>query len=200
LFGIDLRIHHSGGVAVTFDDGPHPEATPAVLGVLARYGVSATFFLVGEQVERRPELAREITDAGHTVGIHCHRHRDLLCLRPHEIREDLARGEAAIEQATGERLRLYRPPYGRFALAALRYASRSRWRCLLWSLDSQDWHPQATVSSIERRVGSAVRSGDVLVFHDADFYGPPQCWRRTVVALPRVLDELVRRNLSVVAL
>jgi peptidoglycan/xylan/chitin deacetylase (PgdA/CDA1 family) len=200
LFGIGLSTPGGAGVALTFDDGPHPQATPAVLNLLEKHGVRATFFLVGEQVQRRPELAREIVDAGHTVGIHCYRHRSLLRLQPREVREDLTRAAATIEDATAKRLHLYRPPYGRFALAALVHARRSHWRCVLWSLDSQDWHPDATVSSIEARIGSGLRSGDVLVFHDADFYGPPLSWRLTVTALPGVLDELNRRNMALVAL
>ena len=69
-------------MALTFDDGPHPQGTPAVLSALAAHGARATFFLVGEQVERRPALAREVHDAGHEVALHCHRHRNALRLTP----------------------------------------------------------------------------------------------------------------------
>src|SRR5579863_1579382 len=79
------------GVALTFDDGPHPEGTPAVLELLAREQIHATFFLVGEQVAQRPALAAELLAAGHAVGIHCQRRRNLLRLTPSQVRDDLAR-------------------------------------------------------------------------------------------------------------
>src|SRR4051794_28550205 len=79
------------GVAITFDDGPHPQGTPAVLEVLDRAGVHATFFLVGEQVERRPALAAEIAAAGHRVAVHGQRHRNLLRLTPRALADDLDR-------------------------------------------------------------------------------------------------------------
>src|SRR3954447_9407049 len=87
------------GVALTFDDGPHAQGTPAVLEALAAAGATATFFLVGEQVERRPALAAEIVAAGHGVALHGHRHRAQLRLRPRAIAEDLDRGVAVVEEA-----------------------------------------------------------------------------------------------------
>src|SRR5438445_7700140 len=76
--GIEDRTASGRGYALTFDDGPHPRGTPAVLEVLREADVAATFFLVGEQIERDPALAREVAAAGHRIGLHCHRHRNLL--------------------------------------------------------------------------------------------------------------------------
>src|ERR1700754_1967500 len=81
----------SGGVALTFDDGPHPEGTPAVMNVLEEAGIKAPFFLVGEQVERRPALAAELLAQGHRVALHGYRHRPQPVLRAAAVREDLAR-------------------------------------------------------------------------------------------------------------
>src|SRR6478672_4692949 len=80
--GIPCRLASASGVALTFDDGPHPEGTPAALEALAAAGATATFFLAGEQVARRPALVAEIVAAGHGVELHCHRHRNLLRLSP----------------------------------------------------------------------------------------------------------------------
>src|SRR6202012_4220167 len=91
----------TAGVAVTFDDGPHPEGTPAVLDVLAAAGARATFFLIGEQVERRPELAARIVAEGHLVALHGYRHRLQLRLAPGELNADLHRGAATIHEAIG---------------------------------------------------------------------------------------------------
>ena len=86
------RVGDTGGVALTFDDGPHPQGTPAVLEQLRALGVTATFFLVGEQVADRPSLAAEIVSAGHDVALHGHRHRSTLRQGPAAVASDLARG------------------------------------------------------------------------------------------------------------
>src|SRR4051794_30497856 len=83
--GIAMRTAHPGAIALTFDDGPHPEGTPAVLDALDRAGARATFFLVGERVERAPHVAREIVARGHAVAIHGYRHRSLMRLGPRAI-------------------------------------------------------------------------------------------------------------------
>src|SRR5439155_8821651 len=123
--GVERRLEPArGAVALTFDDGPHPQGTPAVLEALERTGAVATFFLVGEQVERRPALAREITTAGHGIALHGHRHRNLLRVPPRALAEDLRRAGALIAEATGVAPRLYRPPYGIFSAAGLVLAER----------------------------------------------------------------------------
>ena len=196
--GVYDRVRASRGVALTFDDGPHREGTPAVLDVLSERGIRATFFLVGEQIERNPGLAGEIVAAGHQVALHCHRHRNLLRLAPWQVRDDLERACAAIEQATGCSPKLYRPPYGVFNLAALRWARRRELCPLLWTHWGRDWEARATAASITERVTASVGQRSVLLLHDADDYSAPGSWRRTVQALPRVLDELERRELEVV--
>ena len=113
--GLPRRIDDSAGVALTFDDGPHPEGTPAVLDALEAADAKATFFLCGEQVERHPSLAAEIAAAGHVVAIHGYRHRNMLRLAPRTFVDDLERGIAAIEDAVGRRPEIYRPPYGIFS-------------------------------------------------------------------------------------
>ncbi len=198
LLGIPGRLPHGRGVALTFDDGPHPEGTPAVLELLADAGARATFFVVGEQVERRPELAAEIAAAGHELGLHCHRHRNPLRLTPWQVLDDLRRAASVIADATGCEPRLYRPPYGVFSAASLVAARRNGWMPLLWSRWGRDWERLATPSSIARRLLRDLRAGDVLLLHDADYYSAPGSWRRTVAALPRILEELELRALPAV--
>jgi peptidoglycan/xylan/chitin deacetylase (PgdA/CDA1 family) len=197
--GIEDETASGEGYALTFDDGPHPRGTPAVLEILAREAVPATFFLVGEQVRRDPALAREIVDAGHGVGLHCDRHRNLLRLTSWQVREDLARAYAAIEDATSRRPALYRPPYGVLNAAALRLAARSGWRTLLWTHWGRDWEARATPDSIARRVTRGVGPGAVLLLHDADDYSARGSWQRTAAALPRVLHTLAASELAAVA-
>src|SRR5271154_3287780 len=101
------------GVALTFDDGPHPRGTPRILEILARRGVRATFFVVGRKVEDHPEVLRAIVDAGHGVGLHSYAHDRLFSLRgERRVRDDLERGLAALERVLGHRPMLFRPPIG----------------------------------------------------------------------------------------
>jgi peptidoglycan-N-acetylglucosamine deacetylase len=197
--GIEDRTASGRGYALTFDDGPHPQGTQAVLEILAGAGVQATFFLVGEQVQRNPALAREIAAAGHGIGLHCHRHRNLLRLTPRQAREDIAEAEVTIEDATACSPNLYRPPYGLLNASALRLARRRGWRTLLWSQWGRDWQARATPESIVARVTDGAGEGSVLLLHDADYYSAPGSWRSTAAALPVVLETLGARGLSAVA-
>jgi peptidoglycan/xylan/chitin deacetylase (PgdA/CDA1 family) len=177
-------------VVLTFDDGPHAEGTPAVLQELERRGATATFFLVGEQVARRPELARAIVDGGHEVALHGYRHTLLLRRRVRELAEDLDRAAAAIADATGVVPSLYRPPYGVFSSGALRHVRARGWRPLLWSTWGRDWERRATPPAIARRATRGLRPGDVVLLHDSDAYSSADSWRRTAAALPLVLDAV----------
>lgn len=194
--GVEDRVPSGRGYALTFDDGPDARGTPAVLDVLASRGVRATFFLVGEQVALNPALVGEIVAAGHTVGIHCERHRNLLRLMPRQVREDLDTAAARIQALTGTPLRLYRPPYGVLNAAALRLARASGWRTFLWSHWGRDWAARATPHSIASLLTANATDGAVGLLHDSDRYGAADSWRRTAAALPRVLDTLAERGLQ----
>ena len=198
--GIVLRQPGSEGVAITFDDGPHPQGTPLVLEVLREAAAPATFFLAGEQVMRRPSLAAEIVAAGHRVELHCHRHRNQLRLTPGQLLDDSERGRETIEDATGQQVRDYRPPYGIFSASGLRAIRRRGWRPVLWSLWGRDWRRRATASSIAERATSGATAGDILLLHDADHYSAGGSWSRTAAALPAILDELGGQGLRAVSL
>jgi peptidoglycan-N-acetylglucosamine deacetylase len=188
--GVGDRIADLAAVALTFDDGPHPRGTPATLEALRAAGVRATFFLVGEQVARRRALASEIVAAGHVVGVHGHRHRNLLRLAPTQVRDDLLRAEAIIVHATGVAPELYRPPLGVLTTAALLTARRRRWAPLLWTRWGRDWRSSATAATIADEATAALAGGDVVLLHDADHYSAPGSWERTVAALPRIIDRV----------
>ncbi len=198
--GVQLRQEGAAGVALTFDDGPHPEGTPQVLEILREAGASATFFLAGEQVARRPALAAEIVAAGHRVELHCHRHRNQLRLTPGQLLADAERGREAIEAAAGQPISAYRPPYGIFSAPGLRAVRARGWRPVLWSLWGRDWTRGASARSIARRATSGARAGDILLLHDADYYSAGGSWMRTVAALPLILEELDGQGLRSVSL
>jgi peptidoglycan/xylan/chitin deacetylase (PgdA/CDA1 family) len=194
--GVEDQTASGEGYALTFDDGPHPEGTPAVLEILARERIRASFFLVGEQVLRNPGLAAEIVAAGHEIALHCNRHRNLLRLAPWQTRDDILRAEDLITAETGASIRLYRPPYGVLNGAALRLARSRGWRTLLWSHWGRDWETRTSPESIAAQVTDGAGAGSVLLLHDADDYSAPGSWRRTVAALPRVLETLAARGLT----
>lgn len=194
--GIVLRQEELDGVAITFDDGPHPHGTVSVLETLREHGARATFFLAGEQVERRPALAAEIAAAGHRVELHCYRHRNQLRLTPRMLIEDAERGRAAIEEATGQAVADYRPPYGIFSASGLSAIRGRGWRPVLWSKWGRDWDRRATPESIARRVTAGVGAGDILLLHDADYYSASGSWVRTAAALSKILALLEERGLK----
>lgn len=197
---IEMKQGGEEGVVLTFDDGPHPQGTPAVLETLRERGATATFFLAGEQVVRRPALVAEIVAAGHGVELHCHRHRNLLRLSPRAFLEDAERARAAIEDASGRAISDYRPPYGIFSAANLRAVRRRGWRPVLWSRWGRDWDRGATAESIARRSSTGIAAGDIVLLHDADYYSARGSWVRTAAALPLILDEIEARGLKTASL
>jgi peptidoglycan/xylan/chitin deacetylase (PgdA/CDA1 family) len=196
---LGIAMRQGEGVALTFDDGPHPQGSPAILDVLRERGATATFFLAGEQVELRPALVAEIVAAGHRVELHCYRHRNLLRLSPRAFLEDAERARAAIEDASGQAVSDYRPPYGIFSAATLR-AARQRWRPVLWSRWGRDWDRGATAESIARRASTGIVAGDIVLLHDADYYSARGSWVRTAAALPLILDEIEACGLKAISL
>jgi peptidoglycan/xylan/chitin deacetylase (PgdA/CDA1 family) len=196
LLGLPRRIDRPDAVALTFDDGPHPEGTPAVLEALQAGKATALFFLCGEQVGRYPGLAAEIAAAGHTVALHGHRHRNMLRLTPRTFVDDLERGIAAIEDAVGVTPDLYRPPYGIFSLPGIAEVRARGFEPLLWSRWGHDWRAPRQPEAIASEVANGLRGGEVLLLHDADHYSEPGCWRGTVAALPAILERIEGANLT----
>jgi peptidoglycan-N-acetylglucosamine deacetylase len=185
-----------GGVALTFDDGPDPHGTPAVLAALADLGWTATFFLLGSQVRRYPALARTLLNAGHELGVHGDEHRNHLARTPAWVQRDLSDAVDAIGTATGERPRWFRPPYGVLTGGTLRAARRRSLTPILWTAWGRDWEP----STPERVIGHlqpGLRSGATLLLHDGVGTGAPEAWRTTAAALPLLATELARGGLVV---
>lgn len=186
-------------VAITFDDGPHPEGTPKMLEALAAAEATATFFLVGEQVAKRPALTRLILDQGHAIGLHGFQHRPHPLRKSHELAEDFTRGLAAIEDATGTTPLLHRPPFGIYSATSLRMTRERGLQPLLWSQWGKDWRKVTTPEQITGRAIGDVRAGDVILLHDADYYSARCSHRRTAAALPEILRKLKSAGLGTVS-
>ncbi|MEP6952715.1 MAG: polysaccharide deacetylase family protein [Solirubrobacteraceae bacterium] len=199
-FGVRATVADPGGVALTFDDGPHWHGTPATLERLREAGATATFFLVGEQVERRPALVAEIVAAGHAIGIHGQRHRNLLRVGPRATADDLRHAHDRIADASGQAPLLYRPPYGVLSAAALATARRAGWETVLWARWGRDWRARATAASIAAEATEGLRGGEIVLLHDADYYSTAGSWRATVEALPRILAAIGEAGLRTVTL
>ena len=186
-------------MALTFDDGPDPKGTPAVLAALEARDAKATFFLCGEQVERSPALAAEIVAAGHTAAIHGYRHRNVLRLAPRTFVDDLERGIASIEDTVGLRPELYRPPYGISSFPGMVEVTVRGLRTLLWSRWAHDWRANRPAAEIAAEATEDLTGGDVLLLHDADHYSQPGCWRGTVEAIPAICEMIEAAGLRPVA-
>jgi peptidoglycan/xylan/chitin deacetylase (PgdA/CDA1 family) len=188
LFPALTQTGAGDAVALTFDDGPD-RGLDAFLGLLEGAGARATFFVVGEQVERDPGRLEEIVSCGHEVAVHCYRHRNHLRLTPREVVEDMRRAGGIIEEAAQRPLHLFRPPYGVFNLASWIEAGRQGWERVLWARWGKDWEDSSTSLTIADEIGWP-EPGDILLLHDSDRYATPHSWRNTLGALPIILERL----------
>jgi peptidoglycan/xylan/chitin deacetylase (PgdA/CDA1 family) len=190
-------IGDPGHVALTFDDGPLARSTPLFLDLLRARGVLATFFLLGEQVARAPDVARAIVADGHEVAVHGWNHRCLLLKSPHRTYAELRAARDIIEDTTGARPRWFRAPYGVFSTSSLLAARSLGITPVLWSAWGFDWTGRATGASVHRRVSRDLDGGGTILLHDSDIAAAPYAWRSTLDALPHLLDECARRGFVV---
>lgn len=180
--------------ALTFDDGPDPATTPAVLDALEAAGATATFFLLGEKALAYPELTREIARRGHEIGCHGFRHRHAFLRTPWGIVGDTERGAAAIGRVTGARPHRFRPAHGAYTLATVLALRRSRLAPVHWTLESRDWHPAFSAAQVRERVIREMEPGAIVCLHDA---GPGA--KTTVPLLPFLLADLQTRGYQIVS-
>lgn len=189
LFGPVIRSGPREPVAyLTFDDGPNPQATDAILEVLDREQVPAAFFMVGRFVERLPALARRVAAAGHEIGNHTWSHRKLHLQSPTRIRDELARTSEILGIVTGRRPRFFRAPHGYRNPWVSQTVTRLGLHTVGWSLGVWDSaRPGASV--IRERVGRHLRPGAILLLHDGDGYDPEGNRLQTAEALPGIIAD-----------
>lgn len=184
-----------GRFALTFDDGPERGGTDRLLELLARREATATFFCVGEQVERDIELSREIISRGHELGCHTMRHLDHAEVEAEQAVSDMLDGAVTLERLLSVPVRFYRAPYGRFVPATLAEAERRGWTCVLWSAWGRDWLPDGA-ATIAGRVLADLEPGAIVLLHDAERYAHTRSdCAPTIEATEIVLDEAKRRGL-----
>jgi peptidoglycan/xylan/chitin deacetylase (PgdA/CDA1 family) len=187
----------TGAAALTFDDGPS-EDTERILDVLDRLNVRAAFFMVGKHVERLPRVARRVIERGHEVGNHSYSHPIYLYRSGRETRRQLERAQAVIEDATGIRPRLARPPCGVRTPAYFAAARELGLRTVQWDVAGFDW-TRRRGPEIAREVLRGARAGSIILLHDGDSEGKRDR-RETAASLPFIVEGLKGRGLGVAAL
>lgn len=152
-------------IALTFDDGPHPTFTGKILDLLKWYNAKATFFIIGEQADKFPEIIiREIKD-GHEIGNHMYHHDEVCRMLPNDLKRDLRRSDQALHTIIGKRVALYRPTSGYYDDKIIEIAQSMNYKVILWSLDSRDWTGQSGWI-IARNILKGVKPGSIILFHD----------------------------------
>ncbi len=177
-----------GALYLTFDDGPVPEVTPWILDQLDRHQARATFFCVGDNVRRHPEIFEEIRRRGHAVGNHTYSHLNGYRTGTRKYLKDVYRAHRLI------RSRLFRPPYGR-ATWLQRQLLLPRFRFIQWDVLSMDYDPSMTPAEVLQNVVGKADDGSIMVFHDN-----VKAWENLRVVLPQVLDHFTARGMRFRAL
>lgn len=175
-------------VALTFDDGPDPRFTPAILKILKDNGVKATFFVLSSHAKARPELTRRIVAEGHLIANHSRTHRDLTTLNATELEGEFRRSQEAIASVTGVTPRFFRAPYGITNAKVTAEARRKKLQLVGWEVDSTDWTTPGTATIVKR--ATPQRNGGVIVLmHDS---GGDR--RQTIAALPAIIRTYRQRG------
>lgn len=186
---ITYRARDKEKIYLSFDDGPDPLVTPAILKTLDDFGVKATFFVEGRKLENYPEIARQALAAGHSLGSHTYDHKRVSAMPPRLLLDDIARMRRAfLEHLGGAQPLLFRPPYGALSLTAIVLLRWHRLRIVQWSCDSGDSHNISSRQILSNVMPLQLRRGEILLFHDDS--------QRTATLLPEILAHYHKNGLS----
>ncbi len=165
LFFPSVLFHTHKDVHLTFDDGPHPLATPLVLKELKKYNIHATFFLVGQNARMYPELVQQIQADGHQLANHSFTHTNLLFRKRAFVHDEILKTKEALNEIIGEHSHYFRPPYGYFDFTTLHVLRDLNLSCVLWNIDSMDYSYQSD-AEIAFRIVQRTKNGTILLCHD----------------------------------
>lgn len=188
--GVKERLPKSSGLLLTFDDGPDPEITPAVLELLAQYQARAVFFVVGNRIQRAPHMLAKILAEGHIIGNHTFLHPLDRIPALAEYYRDIKNCQDLLESITGHRPHLFRPPLGAITFASLTAPRLCRLRTLLWSIDVGDWKLRQDDEAVQagHRLANSVGLGDIVLLHDDN--------PRVITLLETALSKIRERGFS----
>lgn len=181
---------HQPEIALTFDDGPHPQHTPQLLEVLDHYGIPASFFLLGTCIQRAPQTARAVYQQGHWIGLHGYDHQSFAGLSAGELKHSLEKTQAAIAESCNldpSLVRDVRPPNGLFTPQTLHWLRSWGYRPVMWSVVPEDW-VRPGVSLVVERVLQQTTNGSIIVLHDG-YFGGQDVAQSTAWIVPRLLDQ-----------
>ena len=173
-------------LALTYDDGPNDPHTLRLLEVLAKHDTHATFFLIGRYVKQRPDIVREIAQAGHAIGNHTFSHPNLIFASTQRARAELQKCELALSDAVGEHSRLFRPPFGGRRPITMRIARSLGLEPVMWNVTGWDWSGKPA-QYVEQKIRQQVRGGDVILLHDGSHVEFGTDRSQTVLATDRLL-------------
>ena len=175
-------------IALTFDDGPHPRYTELILGILDKYGIKATFFFVGQNVEYYPDTALKVVKAGHEIGNHTYDHNRVEKMTQDDVLYEMTRCDDMIYSLDEYQTVLFRPPEGAFGEAVENSAAALGYSVILWSIDTRDW-AHSSPQEIYENVRKNIDGGDIILMHDYVSYNSP-----TPQALELIIPELQRQG------
>ena len=175
-------------IALTFDDGPHYKYTDEILDILEKYGVKATFFVIGVNAERHPEKVKRIASLGHEIGNHTYSHPHLKKISSSELRSEMKKASDIICGLTGKTPTLFRPPEGYYGDVISNTAKEFGCDVILWSHDTRDW-AHTPSEEISRKILDGVGCGDIILFHDFITPDTP-----TPKALETIIPRLLERG------
>ena len=185
-----FRKHENNSmkIALTFDDGPHPRQTIKILDILDKYGIKATFFVVGVNATYYPEALEEVCRRGHEIGNHTFSHPQVSKLLPEDLENEVDKCESKILELTDRKTKLFRPPEGMIDKSVKKVLGRLDYKVILWDIDTKDW-AHTPPNEIANNVISHISSGDIILMHDYIAYNSP-----TVEALELFIPVLLEKG------
>ncbi|MEI8337652.1 MAG: polysaccharide deacetylase family protein [bacterium] len=185
-------------VALTFDDGPYGTSTEEVLNILREKNIHATFFLIGKNVEKYPEQAKEIVAEGNVVGNHTYSHfKNFNKMSTNNFAKDLIKGELEIASSTGVIPKLFRAPYGNVSEIMKKELTKEGYILVSWSVDGKDWSLNKTTDQIENFMTYKTRPYSILLMHDGHETGN-YSRVNSIDALPTIIDNLKKEGYTFV--
>lgn len=181
-------------ICLTFDDGPDQVQTPKVLDLLKKYGIKATFFVLGEEVEYQKEMLKKVVEAGHEIGNHFFKHDNIHKLTEQEIRESIVKNNELIKEVVGVTPKLVRPPYGIVTDTLKKVCKELDMDIILWNKDSKDWD-KTPDSTIIKNMLKSPANGDIMLFHDGS-----KTYTNTLSSLDVIIPSLQKKKFEFVTI